>query len=484
MSELRNPILSIILILSIVIGSSYLTRGHEWGDDFASYIMQAKSILNGDMQEFVEHNSITIEQSSSQVGPVAYPWGYPLILTPVYAIKGLNPLALKLPGLFFFAGFLICLYLLMRTRLTPTESLLLVSLFAFNPLLLKFLDQILSDIPFLCFSTLALLLITNEKKRSLLEAALLGGVIFIAFFIRATGILLLAAFLVAEFFNAWSNRTQLGSSKPRLWNSFLVGATFLILWAVYAFLFPGGGESYFAQYPLFRLETVRMLVNGYFQVFGLFFGETPLWKYLYYVLFVFFLIGLWTKRKKEAIFIIFLSLWMISLITWPYWQGPRLIFPLLPIFIYFTFEGMNTAIFKFPARYHRIGKGLSYGFWLLMAGIFVFNSGANAYINLQNGRTINGPFDPFSMEIYSYIRLKTPPNSVVVFFKPRAMRLMTDHDTIMSTECDRLPLGDYVVLSKKVGENQQIPPEGIGACNIPLEDVFENRRFVVYKILK
>ena len=145
---------------------------------------------------------------------------------------------------------------------------------------------------------------------------------------------------------------------------------------------------------------------------------------------------------------------------------------------------MNTAIFKFPERYHRIGKRLFYGFWLLMAGIFVFSSGANAYRNLQNGRTINGPFDPFSMEIYSYVRLKTPPNSVVVFFKPRAMRLMTDHDTIMSTECDRLPFGDYVVLSKKIGENQQIPPEDIGACNIPLEDVFENRRFVVYKILK
>ena len=64
MSGLRNPALIIILVVSLVIGSSQLTRGHEWGDDFAAYIMQAKSIFNGDMQNFVEHNGITIHQSS------------------------------------------------------------------------------------------------------------------------------------------------------------------------------------------------------------------------------------------------------------------------------------------------------------------------------------------------------------------------------------------------------------------------------------
>src|SRR4029078_435394 len=119
---------------SLIIGAATLTRGHEWGDDFASYIMQAKSILNGTAHEFVEHNSFTIFESSNQIGPVAYPWGYPLILTPIYFLKGINPLALKLPGLFFYAGFLVCLYFLIRSRLTQAESLLYLCLFAFNPL--------------------------------------------------------------------------------------------------------------------------------------------------------------------------------------------------------------------------------------------------------------------------------------------------------------------------------------------------------------
>jgi hypothetical protein len=64
------------------------------------------------------------------------------------------------------------------------------------------------------------------------------------------------------------------------------------------------------------------------------------------------------------------------------------------------------------------------------------------------------------------------------------MVLMTGHPTIMSTECDRMYKGDYLVLSRKVGENQQIPPEEIEACNLPLNRVLRNNRFVVYKIEK
>lgn len=484
MGELRNPILIIILLLSMVIGSSHLTRGHEWGDDFASYIMQARSILNGDMQGFIEHNSITIYQSSSQIGPVAYPWGYPLILTPVYAIKGISPLALKLPGLFFFAGFLICFYLMMRPRLTQMESLLLVSLFAFNPMLVDFLDQILSDIPFLFFSTLALLLMIEEKRRSILDYALLGGVLAFAFFNRTTGILLLVSFLGVELLKVWRYRANRQLAISLLRNIFIVCITFGILWLFYSLIFPAGSESYFDQLRGFKLGTALGFINDYFQLFSAFLGNSIIWRDLYYLLFGFFLLGLWLRRKDDLVFIIFFSLWVLLLIIWPIWQGPRFLFPLLPIFMYFTFQGMKSVIDKLTGRYRQLGQRAFYSFWLLIAGIFLFNSSVNAYVNLRNNRSINGPFDLYSLEVYNFIREKTPSDSLIVFFKPRVMRLMTDHDAIMSTECDRMPLGDYIVLSRKVGENQQIAPEEIESCNLPLDEVSRNRRFIIYEILK
>src|SRR6266545_2353332 len=139
---MRNKLLlSFIILVSLVIGACSLTRGHEWGDDFAWYILQTKSIVNGATDEFIEQSAFTNYQSTTHLGPLAYPWGYPLILTPAYALKGINPLALKLPALVFYAGFLVCLYFWMKEHLTQVESLLVVALFAFNPLLLQFLDQ-------------------------------------------------------------------------------------------------------------------------------------------------------------------------------------------------------------------------------------------------------------------------------------------------------------------------------------------------------
>jgi 4-amino-4-deoxy-L-arabinose transferase-like glycosyltransferase len=203
---MRNTLLSVIILISLMIGACTLTRGHQWGDDFAWYILQAKSILNGSTGEFMEQSAFTNYRSTTHLGPLAYPWGYPLILVPVYAIKGISPLAVKLPGLFFYAGFLVCLYFLLNERLTENESLLLVSLFAFNPLLLQFLDQILSDIPFLFFSTLSLFLMTRQAKHGLLQYALTGAAIFFTTILRITGILLLGCFLIVEFFRLLKHR--------------------------------------------------------------------------------------------------------------------------------------------------------------------------------------------------------------------------------------------------------------------------------------
>src|SRR6266487_867604 len=482
---MRNRLLlSIIILVSLVIGVCSLRRGHEWGDDFAWYILQAKSILNGTINEFMEQSAFTNYQSTTYLGPLAYPWGYPLILTPAYAVKGINPLALKLPGLFFYTGFLICLYFLMKNRLTQTENLLLVSLFAFNPLLLQFLDQILSDIPFLFFSTLSLLLITKETKRGILQYILIGVSIFFTTFLRSTGILLLGSFLIIEFFKLLSNRKNQTVVKEIIQNSFVVCFVFVLFWTLNILLFPSGGESYLSQYAGLSLETIKGSVAAYFSVFSRFFGEANGWRYLYYFILIFFLIGVWEQRKKETIFLLFFVLWMIVHITYPYWQGPRYIFPLLPIFIYFTFQGMKSAINKLPEQYYPTGQKVFYGFWVLLAGVFLFTSSASAYVNLKNDWAINGPFDSYSTDIYNYIKEKTPPNSVVVFFKPRVMVMMTDHPAIMSTECDRMLKGDYIVLSRKVGENQQITPEKIDACKLPLNQVLKSSRFIVYKIQK
>ena len=479
MRALRDPFLIVIILLNLAIGSSTLTRGHEWGDDFASYIMQAQSLLNGTPQEFVQKNTFTIFNSSILIGPAAYPWGYPLILTPALILKGVHPLTLKLPGLFFFAGFLICLYFMTSNRLTRIESLLLVSVFAFNPTLIKFLDQILSDIPFLFFIFLGLFLITKFKANTWNSIGF-GIVIFLAFFIRTTGIILLGSFLVCQ---ALCFYRQKEARKAILINSIAVLFSFSLLWILTSLIFPNGQGSYFDQLKGLTPKIFKENISYYFSLFGIFFGSGPAWMYIFHGLIVLFLIASWQRRNEDQLLIIFFVSYLIAMLFWPERQGIRFIFPLLPILIYLAIQGIRIVINKLPEKYHLAGEMTMYGFWLLIVGTFLFGSGTRAYANLQDDRKINGPFDPYSSDIYNYIRANTPPDSVVVFFKPRAMRLFTDHNTLMSLACTRLPLGDYIVISKKA-ENSQVPLNEIDKCGLALENLFENQRFIVYKVPK
>lgn len=476
-----NKLLLLIVVLSLILASSTFTRGHYWGDDFASYIMQAKSILNGTTQEFVEHNSFTIFESSYQIGPVTYPWGYPLILMPVYAMKGTNPLALKLPGLFFYGGFLICLYFLIKNRLTRSESLLLISLFAFNPQLLLFLDNIFSDVPFLFFVMLALLW-TTEFKANRSNNVMLGIILFFAYFVRTTGIILVASFLLYQgirFFYELEKRSTI------LFGSTQSVFTFGILWITASMLLPDEQGSYLRQMSDLTPIMIKESVSYYFFLFGTFFGTGRIWEILYYTLVCFFVIGIWDRRAFDQPLIIFFTLYIMTLIFWPYWQGLRFIFPLLPLFVYFTFQGMKFARAKLPKKYLQAGQWMFLGFWSLTSLVFLVSSTATAYTNLKNHRAINGPFDPYSLEMYEYIQKKTPLDSIIIFFKPRLMRLMTDRDSIMSIECNHMSKGDYLVLYRKAEmDDEQIQLDDLGTCNLQLDRVFKNRRFFIYKLPK
>jgi hypothetical protein len=486
MSRKATIILVGILLITALLGSSVLTRGHFWGDDFAAYIMQAKSILAGNMDEFVTANTFTVTQSSHQVGPAAYPWGFPLMLAPVYALIGLSPLALKLPVLLTYLGFLLVFFYLTKRRFTLTESLLAVSLFAFNPELLRFLDEIISDIPFLFISTLTILVadiyiheIQTKPRRRL--AALTGVCVFAAFFVRTQGLTLLGSVLLFQgirFLGQRENRRQL------IIDSLIIVAAFGILWSISVLIFPGGQTSYLALYAGFSMDILTNNIVSYSQLFKEFFATLPAQGFFFGIFVVLFFIGLVDRLKADLLFILYAALYLIVLWTWPEWQGYRFLFPMLPLFIYFAVQGIRMTIDKVGENQKSTLQKGAYAYLLLIVVIFAYNAGSNAYGNLHAGRQINGPFDPYSIETYDFIKNNTPPDSVIIFFKPRAMRLMTDRATLALTECDRMLEGDYLALSKKVGENLQIPPERIKECTLPLDKVYENRRFIVYKILK
>ena len=118
----------IIIVISGLLMIGNLTTGHDWGGDFAGYIMQARSLAEGTLDAFIEANRFAVEQSSITIGPVAYPWGYPLLLSPLYAAFGLDMFALKMIGVLCCLLLLLLLWIGFRRAHTPLWLMCLVGL--------------------------------------------------------------------------------------------------------------------------------------------------------------------------------------------------------------------------------------------------------------------------------------------------------------------------------------------------------------------
>ena len=75
---------------------------------------------------------------------------------------------------------------------------------------------------------------------------------------------------------------------------------------------------------------------------------------------------------------------------------------------------------------------------------------------------------------------------MIVFFKPRVMRMLSGRNSIMIRDFDDLGKGDYFVYSKEMKGYDQVMLENIFDPGVSLgfQLVFENERFAVYRIVK
>lgn len=481
---MKRPVPIFLILIALISGAisfCLLTRGHTWLDDFASYLMQAKSILDGTMGDFVRRNAFTVNTSSYPPGPAAYPWGFPLLLAPLMALFGVNTLAFKLVNTVFYVLFLFVLFALARTRLKDGAALLVTAIFAFNPTLLIAHDQIISDIPFLFFCTLSIFLLQEtqdgviEKKPSPWRMLATGASIFAASFIRTNGILLLIPLALG-----WLLRRD--PKGLRMLTPYL---TFGILFAAQALIFPNGQDSYLSHFSLFTAQGLWDNFIYYLWLPSWLFREIPGGDALYPVLIIFVIISISLRSKRDWPVHLY-SLATIALyVLWPERQGLRFIYPTLPFLLIFAFDGLDLTLARLKTGWQKPAQLARTGFWLLLILVSFGVSVSAAITNLAADRATNGPFDPVSAQMFEFLREKTPAQSIIIFFRPRALRLLTNRDTFMTERCADLPKGDYLALSKKVGDNGQLPLQDVTECKeVTLNQVFGNKRFVVYKINK
>ena len=158
-------ILLLLLSLVFVVNIATFKNGHNWeNSDFVAYISLARSLVDGTVDELVSHDKFIAANSPKEIGTIAAPWGYPIILSPFYYVFGPNIYVMKVVTNLFFVLSLLVVFLLFQERLKNLDNLLLIAILACNHWFFDFKDNILSDIPFLFFSLFSLPLHTLKSN--------------------------------------------------------------------------------------------------------------------------------------------------------------------------------------------------------------------------------------------------------------------------------------------------------------------------------
>jgi hypothetical protein len=491
LADLRTRALAIAAIVSVstALGVAMLTGDHDWGDDFAAYIMQAASIVHGSEREEVARAAVSIHESSRYFGPVATPWGFPAMLAPAYAACGVNIWCLKLVNIPCFALFVVVFWVFLTARLPGFDAALIASVLAFSPVLLEFENNVLSDIAFLFFSTLAIVaidLVVVRPRRiegSPRGNVAVGAAMFLAFFVRANGALLIPALFITQGALYLELRRRGGpADRPRA-AALAPYAVFALLALFAAIMFPGGGMSDAAHYLTLTLWRVRDNISAYAILASVFFWPIPFYELFYGALLPFLLCGLTWHAREDIHVVVYCGLTLLLFVLWPEQQGLRYIFPMLPFFVYFAYRGMKANAFALTDRHRTAGNRLTHAVWIGVALSFVV---ASVRLVGQKSRPTGGPFAAESLDMFDAVKAKTTRGDLVVFDKPRLMRLMTDRDAILVDRCDQLAKGRVVVVRKGGGDANQIASEKIATCDpsLVLTPIFDNAQFIVYRIAR
>lgn len=465
------------LVMTMALAYSFLNDYQNWSDDWAGYILQAKSILQGTTSSYAIENAFMMQHSAIRSGPSVYPWGLPLMLCAESLLAGFSLSVFKYFNILCFVLLVTAIWCLAVDIAGKWQGLSMAFLFAFNPVLLHYCNHILTEIPF-TLATVATFLYLERAGRpqksgyTNRELFLLGVAAFCCFTFRTNGILILLSISLKQFLSAGGT----GEPAPRYSPAQYALPYLAFAIGVLAFqrILPAGGESHVEVLREITVDTILINSSAYpVAVFDFFTGgKLSLIPAL--ILGPIVLLGAIRSRKRTAPLSLYCLSTLAAYIIWPAAQGYRFMIPLVPFTLLFLYLGMEAAhsfkgIAVVPRAMYVIFPVVYLGICLALIGF--------GKLPKEEWH----PFDAMSQDMFRWIRKNTAPTDVISFFKPRVMHLFTDHLSVTATVADTRQ-ASYLVYTqpRKFNERQPSLAEYRTIANLHL--VYSNSSFQVYRI--
>ncbi len=459
---------------------------HDWGDDFAQYLIQARNIVEGRPQT---ENGLLQNEKDPAYAIEAYPVGLPILISPVYFFYGLDifPYCILFSIILFLSGLLS--FEFFRKRTNGFIALLITLLFCYNPGILDIKKQILSEIPFICLTFITLLWVENFSQKK--YSWLITGIIFtLLISVRLAGIAVFAGYIIFEIVKYIKVSPDLRKKnyKKLLFTIMVTSGFFLLLNAL---LFPikaGGLFDFYAG--AFRSHELQLENNltFYYRVSEYIFPFYGSWIPSPWIIIA--LTGWSIKAFTSATFLEFVfPLYILLVLLYPYANaGLRFLLPVLPFLIYYTGYLVYRVFYAAGKKAHWASAAL---FIILLTA---YISPARGIIKSQSFIE-DGPQQEAAVQLFNYLKT-TPADAAIVFCKARAMSLYSGRSALYTAK-NQTPEDAFfqfhrhrnlfLVIGKVSNDNEIFDmklTDFISKFRDQYQQVWENEHFRVYKQVK
>ena len=486
----KNIFILFMAILLLPLLFINVKNSHDWGGDFAMYIMQARNIVNGISQTEIPY---IYNPENAVVGPPAYFIGFPLILSPVYAIFGNSIYAFTLcvSVFLFLVGLIMVMYL--RQYFSNLIVFFLVLIVVYNPWTINMKMEIMSEFPFTFILLLLVYLFNKYPKKSLWLAMIVSVLMGFLISIRVIGIVFPIAVLLFTIYKiATGNRKKTISIYK--YDLLIPFASILIFWLLNNLFFTvpqaknGSYSDIWANGELF--STVLYNLGYYTEQFKYFFspwgGD---WNFLQLILkaiiFTFTIVGMLKQfTKKLELFDFIVVLYFGVLLTYPYHHsGIRFLFPIMPFLLIYLVKGLQSIT---------IYESVNHTVKIVIMGSLVLVSYTTvlSHILRTQNQIIVGPQENTAIDAFKFINENTDANSVIMFAKPRVLALYTNRQSIAdnnksntkeTTKLIRKYDVDYILIQNEL--SRDAIKKYVGKQKNIVKVYWSNNKFKLYKII-
>jgi len=496
----RSLALAVIVAIAAVLAVLLHRNGHTQGDDFALYLRQARSLFDGDIGQVVSDNRFAVLNSDSGFSPVAYPWVWPLLLSPFVHAWGLDYDRLKLVEVAVLCLWLVLLHGIVRRRIGWAPATAIVAVFATSPLYLAHTDQLLTEIPQLAAVALVIWWYDRIRRDATMLTASTGQLItlamliVVAFNVRRESIVLLGVVAVMSLYDVVAARGGGGSFVAAVidvvrtrWQAlvtpfaaFAVGATLAQLLLPTDLLPDNGNSSAFlddrmAEYPGILSDQLGL-------------GDhTAIGAAVLVLAAIGVVIGI---RKRPALDTPLAVLAVLSAlaVSTHLRRVDRYWFQVTPWVAYFATVALVGVLGWLLARWGRSMRiataaallplgALVVGHAVVLAGDI---SDARQYNDL--GRVQSGPSNPVVATIFEAVDELTPPDAIVAYYRARTMTLMTDRRAFQTKKLDRIVGRADFYAERRNSTYWQPELTPAEARSAGFEEVWSDQRWILWRL--